>query len=190
MDSKGYYMTFSSFLSYPGIVIRHSTDLVNWAPVGPAPNHSLGTICALDLCKHDGRYTSTSRPRRRANRGRSTQSGPTASSYDCKASLGPGRAPENVRTYQYAEEQTWTRRPQTMSSARVRLTNVENVGHVPRAVWHRVERPSLLSLDGGKTWAVHDTRMKVSGIHHNVFSGLPELEGGRVRRRRRYCAAV
>lgn len=30
-------MTFSSFFSYPGIVIWHSTDLVNWTPVGPAP---------------------------------------------------------------------------------------------------------------------------------------------------------
>src|SRR5215216_2558870 len=31
-DGKNYYMTFSSFYSYPGIVIWHSTDLVNWAP--------------------------------------------------------------------------------------------------------------------------------------------------------------
>jgi xylan 1,4-beta-xylosidase len=55
-DGKDYYMTFSSFLSYPGIVIWHSTDLVNWAPVGPALKKPLGTIWALDLCKHDGRY--------------------------------------------------------------------------------------------------------------------------------------
>jgi xylan 1,4-beta-xylosidase len=55
-DGKDYYMTFSSFFSYPGIVIWHSTDLVNWAPVGPALKKPLGTIWALDLCKHDGRY--------------------------------------------------------------------------------------------------------------------------------------
>ncbi|HEX8605847.1 MAG TPA: family 43 glycosylhydrolase [Pseudoduganella sp.] len=55
-DGKDYYMTFSSFFSYPGIVIWHSTDLVNWAPVGPALTKPLGTIWALDLCKHDGRY--------------------------------------------------------------------------------------------------------------------------------------
>jgi xylan 1,4-beta-xylosidase len=55
-DGKDYYMTFSSFFSYPGIVIWHSTDLVNWAPVGPALKKPLGTIWALDLCKHNGRY--------------------------------------------------------------------------------------------------------------------------------------
>ena len=55
-DGKNYYMTFSSFYSYPGIVIWHSTDLVNWAPVGPALSKPLGTIWALDLCKHNGRY--------------------------------------------------------------------------------------------------------------------------------------
>ncbi|GGY38995.1 family 43 glycosylhydrolase [Pseudoduganella albidiflava] len=55
-DGDDYYMTFSSFFSYPGIVIWHSTDLVNWAPVGPALRKPLGTIWALDLCKHDGRY--------------------------------------------------------------------------------------------------------------------------------------
>ena len=55
-DGKDYYMTFSSFFSYPGIVIWHSTDLVNWAPVGPALKTPLGTIWAVDLCKHDGRY--------------------------------------------------------------------------------------------------------------------------------------
>ncbi len=55
-DGADYYMTFSSFFSYPGIVIWHSTDLVNWAPVGPALTKPLGTIWAVDLCKHDGRY--------------------------------------------------------------------------------------------------------------------------------------
>lgn len=55
-DGADYYMTFSSFFSYPGLVIWHSTDLVNWAPVGPALFKPLGTIWAVDLCKHDGRY--------------------------------------------------------------------------------------------------------------------------------------
>jgi xylan 1,4-beta-xylosidase len=55
-DGNDYYMTFSSFFSYPGLVIWHSTDLVNWAPVGPALQKPLGTIWAVDLCKHDGRY--------------------------------------------------------------------------------------------------------------------------------------
>lgn len=55
-DGDAYYMTFSSFLSYPGLVIWKSTDLVNWAPVGPALKKPLGDIWAVDLCKHDGRY--------------------------------------------------------------------------------------------------------------------------------------
>jgi xylan 1,4-beta-xylosidase len=55
-DGADYYMTFSSFYSYPGIVIWHSTDLVNWAPVGPALTKPLGTIWAVDLCKHGDRY--------------------------------------------------------------------------------------------------------------------------------------
>lgn len=55
-DGNDYYMTFSSFLSYPGIVIWHSTDLVNWAPVGPALTKPIGSVWALDLVKHGGRY--------------------------------------------------------------------------------------------------------------------------------------
>src|SRR3546814_10645650 len=35
-DGRDYYMTFSTFDSYPGLVIWHSRDLVNWRPVGPA----------------------------------------------------------------------------------------------------------------------------------------------------------
>ncbi|MDE1146264.1 MAG: family 43 glycosylhydrolase [Azospirillaceae bacterium] len=55
-DGSDYYMTFSSFFAYPGIVIWHSTDLVNWQPVGPALTKQLGTIWAVDLCKHGDRY--------------------------------------------------------------------------------------------------------------------------------------
>jgi xylan 1,4-beta-xylosidase len=55
-DGSDYYMTFSSFFSYPGIVIWHSTDLVNWTPVGPALTKPLGAIWAVDLCKHGDRY--------------------------------------------------------------------------------------------------------------------------------------
>ena len=55
-DGENYYMTFSSFYSYPGLVIWRSTDLVNWAPVGSALRKPLGPIWAVDLVKHDGRY--------------------------------------------------------------------------------------------------------------------------------------
>lgn len=55
-DGDDYYMTFSSFYAYPAVILWHSTDLVNWTPIGPAVTQSLGPIWALDLCKHNGRY--------------------------------------------------------------------------------------------------------------------------------------
>jgi len=55
-DGDDYYMTFSSFDAYPGIVIWHSADLVNWTPVGPALRTNIGSVWALDLCKHGDRY--------------------------------------------------------------------------------------------------------------------------------------
>ncbi|WP_374562258.1 family 43 glycosylhydrolase [Ideonella sp.] len=55
-DGADYYMTFSSFQSYPGAVIWHSTDLVNWAPIGPALHRPIGSVWAMDLVKHGGRY--------------------------------------------------------------------------------------------------------------------------------------
>ncbi|NHK29654.1 family 43 glycosylhydrolase [Parvularcula flava] len=55
-DGDVYYMSFSSFDSVPGIVIWKSTDLVNWTPVTAALPESVGSVWALDLIKHDGRY--------------------------------------------------------------------------------------------------------------------------------------
>jgi xylan 1,4-beta-xylosidase len=55
-DGKDYYMTFSSFESYPGLVIWHSRDLVNWAPRIAALSKDIGSVWACDLTKHDGRY--------------------------------------------------------------------------------------------------------------------------------------
>src|ERR1700733_202498 len=53
-DGEDYFMTFSSFFSYPGVIIWHSRDLVNWTPVGSAVTKPLGTIWAMDLVKHSG----------------------------------------------------------------------------------------------------------------------------------------
>ena len=55
-DGDDYWMTFSSFESYPGIVIWHSNDLVNWAPVGPALTKPVGSVWACDIARHGGRY--------------------------------------------------------------------------------------------------------------------------------------
>ncbi len=55
-DGRDYYLTCSSFTSYPGAVIWHSTDLVNWAPITAALRQPLGAVWAMDLVKHGGRY--------------------------------------------------------------------------------------------------------------------------------------
>jgi xylan 1,4-beta-xylosidase len=55
-DGDDYYATFSSFLHYPAVIVWHSRDLVNWVPVGPALNRPLGSVWALDIAKHEGRY--------------------------------------------------------------------------------------------------------------------------------------
>lgn len=55
-DGKDYYMTFSSFNSYPGVIIWHSRDLVNWAPITSALKTPVGSVWAMDLIKHQHRY--------------------------------------------------------------------------------------------------------------------------------------
>lgn len=55
-DGADYWMTFSSFQSYPGAVIWHSRDLVNWTPVVAALTQPIGTVWAMDLIKHEDRY--------------------------------------------------------------------------------------------------------------------------------------
>ena len=58
-DGDDYYMTFSSFDAYPGLVIWHSRDLVNWQPIGPTLFKNVGSVWAPDLVKHKGATTST-----------------------------------------------------------------------------------------------------------------------------------
>lgn len=55
-DGEDYYLTFSSFDAYPGIVIWHSKDLVNWRAVSAALNRPIGSVWAPDLVKHNGRF--------------------------------------------------------------------------------------------------------------------------------------
>jgi beta-xylosidase len=55
-DGADYWMTFSSFDSYPGVMIWHSRDLVNWAPVGPALTTPIGSVWACDIARRRGRY--------------------------------------------------------------------------------------------------------------------------------------
>lgn len=55
-DGADYYLTCSSFFSYPGVVIHHSRDLVNWTPIVAALQQPIGSVWAMDLVKHAGRY--------------------------------------------------------------------------------------------------------------------------------------
>ncbi len=55
-DGADYYAAFSSFLYYPAIVVWHSRDLVDWRPLAPALTKPIGSVFAVDLAKHDGRY--------------------------------------------------------------------------------------------------------------------------------------
>lgn len=55
-DGADYYMTFSSFEAYPGVVIWHSRDLVNWTPITAALKTPIGSVWACELIKHKGRY--------------------------------------------------------------------------------------------------------------------------------------
>jgi xylan 1,4-beta-xylosidase len=55
-DGRDYYVTFSSFDAYPGLVIWHSRDLVNWRPVTAALRSPIGSVWAPELVRHKGRY--------------------------------------------------------------------------------------------------------------------------------------
>ena len=53
-DGADYYMTFSTFDSYPGLVIWHSRDLVNWRPLTAALTKNVGSVWAPELIRHKG----------------------------------------------------------------------------------------------------------------------------------------
>jgi beta-xylosidase len=61
-DGKDYYMVHSSFEYYPGLLIWHSTDLINWEPVTHALITNLGSVWAPDLAKYKDKFTSIFRP--------------------------------------------------------------------------------------------------------------------------------
>ncbi len=55
-DGDDYYMVHSSFEYYPGLLIWHSKDLVNWNPVTNALYKNVGSVWAPDLVKHKNKY--------------------------------------------------------------------------------------------------------------------------------------
>ena len=55
-DGDDYYVTFSTFDAYPGLLIWHSRDLVNWQPLKPALHRNIGSVWAPSLHKDRGKY--------------------------------------------------------------------------------------------------------------------------------------
>nr|WP_319397570.1 family 43 glycosylhydrolase [uncultured Carboxylicivirga sp.] len=56
VDGEDYYMVHSSFEYYPGLLIWHSTDLLNWTPVVSTLHKYVGSVWAPDLVKYDDKY--------------------------------------------------------------------------------------------------------------------------------------
>lgn len=50
-DGKDFYMTHSSMTFYPGVLVWHSTDLVNWEPISRAVRSADYSIWAPEICK-------------------------------------------------------------------------------------------------------------------------------------------
>ena len=51
-----FYMTHSSFEYYPGLLVWHSKDLVNWEPISRALYDYVGSVWAPELVKHGDTY--------------------------------------------------------------------------------------------------------------------------------------
>src|SRR5258708_151892 len=55
-DGSNYYMVHSSFEFYPGLLVWHSRDLVNWGPVRPVLLKNVGSVTEPDLVNVGDRY--------------------------------------------------------------------------------------------------------------------------------------
>ena len=55
-DGDNYYMVHSSFEYYPGLLIWHSKDLMNWKPVTHALHKNVGSVYAPDLVKYNNKF--------------------------------------------------------------------------------------------------------------------------------------
>ncbi|RPI03229.1 MAG: beta-xylosidase [Ignavibacteriae bacterium] len=55
-EGTDYYMVHSSFEYYPGLLIWHSRDLINWAPLTNALHKYVGSVWAPDLIKYKNKY--------------------------------------------------------------------------------------------------------------------------------------
>lgn len=55
-DGDDYYMVNSSFTYYPGLLIWHSKDLINWSPLINALQRYVGSVWAPDLIKYKNKF--------------------------------------------------------------------------------------------------------------------------------------
>jgi len=55
-DGSDYYIVHSSFEYYPGLLIWHSKDLINWTPVTNALHKYVGSVWAPDLVKYKDKF--------------------------------------------------------------------------------------------------------------------------------------
>lgn len=55
-EGKDFYMTHSCFTYYPGLLVWHSTDLINWEPISRAVQDQSYSIFAPDMCKVGDKY--------------------------------------------------------------------------------------------------------------------------------------
>ena len=55
-DGDDYYIVHSSFEYYPGLLIWHSKDLINWEPVTNALYKYVGSVWAPDFVKYKSKY--------------------------------------------------------------------------------------------------------------------------------------
>ncbi|WP_343672545.1 family 43 glycosylhydrolase [Chitinophaga sp.] len=56
VDGDDYYIVHSSFDYYPGLLIWHSKDLLNWQPLVNALHKYVGSVWAPDLVKYGNKY--------------------------------------------------------------------------------------------------------------------------------------
>lgn len=55
-DGENFYLVHSSFEYYPGLLIWHSKDLINWKPVTHALHKNVGSVYAPDLVKYKNKF--------------------------------------------------------------------------------------------------------------------------------------
>ncbi len=55
-EGNDFYLVHSSFEYYPGLLVWHSTDLINWEPVANALTKYVGSVWAPDLIKYEDKY--------------------------------------------------------------------------------------------------------------------------------------